>query len=704
LKGKDLKTMEAINILKMKRFILILIGLIFTLIVQAQVSKTVNVTENGLSSTKHSETISDVIPYKVANNQNMRSSSPEKDFEFDSATGTITKYKPLYTPNIVEIPQTINSVQVTALGESAFGNNNVCGSISSIIVPEGIVSIGKNCFDGCYYLQSIKLPNSLISIGEGALRGFLEPITITIPKNVEAIGYGAFLTSGTSGIQAVYVDDDNKYFSDDEGVLFDKAQTRLIYYPRLKVGTNYVIPASVLHIEKSAFFYNHIIKNVSLPDGIQSIESKAFLWCKVMEEINLPSSLIEIGEFAFNSCESLREISINKNIKIIGNSAFSSCQKLTQINVDPLNANYSSLSGVLFNKTGNELIQYPIGVNSSTYTVPTGITKLKSYSFQDAKLEKVILPNTLIKIEDAVFRDMDSLKTITIPKSVDTIVYNAFYLTKSLIQATFEGDAPKSFSNSSFSQVGTGFKITYKACKTGFSTPTWKGYPCSPESNCPPHANAGPDQSVKGGSVVTLDGSGSSDSDGNALTYLWTAPAGVTLSSNTSAKPTFDAAPTQSTIQYSFSLVVNDGTDNSTSDVVFITVTKSNNQPVANAGPDQTVTEGSMVTLNGSASSDSDENPLSYLWNTPAGIILNSNTSAQPTFTAPHVDTTTQYSFSLVVSDGVENSVPDEVTITVLKLNHQPVANAGQDQTVDEGSLVTLNGSQSSDSDNNSLT
>jgi hypothetical protein len=222
--------------------------------------------------------------------------------------------------------------------------------------------------------------------------------------------------------------------------------------------------------------------------------------------------------------------------------------------------------------------------------------------------------------------------------------------------------------------------------------------------NKPPVANAGPDQTVNEGSQVTLDGSASSDPDGDALTYKWTAPAGITLSSTTVAKPTFVAPDVIQDKPYTFSLVVNDGKADSQADQVVITVKHVNKPPVANAGPDQTINEGSQVTLDGSASSDPDGDTLTYKWTAPAGITLSSTTVAKPTFVAPEVSMDTPYTISLVVNDGKADSPADQVIITVKHVNKPPVANAGPDQTVNEGSQVTLDGSASSDPDGDALT
>jgi hypothetical protein len=222
--------------------------------------------------------------------------------------------------------------------------------------------------------------------------------------------------------------------------------------------------------------------------------------------------------------------------------------------------------------------------------------------------------------------------------------------------------------------------------------------------NSPPVANAGVDRSVTVTSRVTLNGSGSSDVDGDALTFTWSfssRPAGsaATLSNPAAVMPTFTAdVPGDFVLQ----LIVNDGSVNSVPDTV--TIKTTNGAPVANAGPDQTVAVGSVVNLNGSASSDPEDAPLTYSWSLvtrPAGssAALSDAASATPGFTA---DVAGTYIAQLIVNDGFLNSPPDSVTIDTS--NVPPVARAGADRTVSVGSTVILDGSGSSDADGQPLT
>lgn len=223
-----------------------------------------------------------------------------------------------------------------------------------------------------------------------------------------------------------------------------------------------------------------------------------------------------------------------------------------------------------------------------------------------------------------------------------------------------------------------------------------------------PVADAGPDQSVDEFTPVTLDGSASHDPDGNPLSYQWMQVAGTAVVLNLSdpIHPTFTAPDVPAGGEtLSFVLVVNDGTQNSDPDAVDITVKNVNHPPVADAGDDQVVQEGSPVSLDGSNSFDTDNEPLTYSWIQTAGttVVLSDVAAAEPSFTAPSVGTAGEtLTFELTVSDGID-SATDAVSVAVENVNHAPTANAGPDRTVDEGSPVTLDGTASADPDADSL-
>jgi len=220
--------------------------------------------------------------------------------------------------------------------------------------------------------------------------------------------------------------------------------------------------------------------------------------------------------------------------------------------------------------------------------------------------------------------------------------------------------------------------------------------------NQPPTANAGPDQTVSdaddsGAEPVTLDGGASSDPDGSIVSWVWTED-GEEIA--TGASPTVALAVGT----HAITLTVTDNDGASATDEVQITVIPPAQQPpVANAGPDQSVTDvdesgDQAVTLDGSASSDPDGSVVSWVWSEGGEEIA---TGATPTVTLS-VGT---HTITLTVTDDDGASATDQVVISVLAPSNQPpVADAGPDQTVEDADgsgseSVLLDGTGSSDPD-----
>lgn len=224
-----------------------------------------------------------------------------------------------------------------------------------------------------------------------------------------------------------------------------------------------------------------------------------------------------------------------------------------------------------------------------------------------------------------------------------------------------------------------------------------------PEANQPPVAVLGPDMTVHVGAVVQLNGSSSYDPEAKTITYSWSLiskPSGssATLSSPAAAGPSFTADAMGTFV---VQLIVSDGEKSSAP--ANCTIVSDNTQPVADAGADMTMSTGETAHLTGAASSDPDGDNLTYSWSfmsRPAGsaAVLSNPTTMNPTFT---VDRKGTYMVQLVVNDGMTTSNPDQCKITVS--NTVPVADAGLDQSVAQGSVVQLSGSGSSDADGDVL-
>lgn len=242
--------------------------------------------------------------------------------------------------------------------------------------------------------------------------------------------------------------------------------------------------------------------------------------------------------------------------------------------------------------------------------------------------------------------------------------------------------------------AGLGILVSSSACKVNYA----------------PVANAGPIQNVNLGKPVRLDGSLSRDKNNSSLTYKWTltvptGSTGVKLSADNVANPQF--TPDVPGV-YVATLVVNDGKLASDPSTVTITASIANSAPVANAGAAQNVVVKSLVMLDGTGSTDVNQDMLTFKWvilSKPdaSNAVLSAAWSPVPKFTADAVGT---YVIGLTVNDGRVDSVQTAVTVIASEKNSVPVANAGMNQNVVVSPTkdVVLDGTASSDADKDFLT
>ena len=178
----------------------------------------------------------------------------------------------------------------------------------------------------------------------------------------------------------------------------------------------------------------------------------------------------------------------------------------------------------------------------------------------------------------------------------------------------------------------------------------------------------GKPQTVKHSEWVPLSSKGT-DADCHTMTYVWTAPAGITLNDSTEANPRFKAPRVLVDTKYDFTVKVSDPYGSSTASTS-VTVLWSNVAPVADAGSPQTIKEEAVqdtIWLDGSKSEDNDGDPITYLWTPHVGITLSDSSVAKPWFVKVDVEADSVYTFTLVVNDGHVDSDPATVNITVTR-------------------------------------
>lgn len=212
-----------------------------------------------------------------------------------------------------------------------------------------------------------------------------------------------------------------------------------------------------------------------------------------------------------------------------------------------------------------------------------------------------------------------------------------------------------------------------------------------------PRANAGPDQEVNEGDIVSLNGDDSSDPDDDNLSFMWTqvessSPA-IVLNGADTSQASFTAPQVEADTSFVFELTVTDENDGSDSDSVEITIdaggsSPTNQPPIANAGTDITARGGETGTFDGTRSTDPEGSPLNYQWikvDGPSTIVLSGNLSSRATFTAPSDSKDSLYVFELKVTDSGGLSSTDYVFVNVKKMGQQQgTSRTSTDQCIGE--------------------
>jgi hypothetical protein len=228
---------------------------------------------------------------------------------------------------------------------------------------------------------------------------------------------------------------------------FDAALYRVV--PQI---ISVIIDEGVTHVGDRAFQSfrgSSWLRSVTIPGSVTSIGDQAFMHVKSLRSVTIPNSVMSIGKHAFYNT-GLTSVTIPISVISIGTKAFVS-DNLVSINVDKNNPRYSSIDGVLFNKTQDTLMQYPAAKQDDLYTIPSsvvfigdkafiscrnlisviipnGVTHIGNHAFTRAfNLTSITIPNSVISIGDAAFSHCKYLTSITIPNSVTSIGARAFW-------------------------------------------------------------------------------------------------------------------------------------------------------------------------------------------------------------------------------------------------------------------------------------
>lgn len=182
-------------------------------------------------------------------------------------------------------------------------------------------------------------------------------------------------------------------------------------------------------------FSSSKITSIQLPNTLKEIGSYAFDNCKWISEIILPESVVSVGTFAFSGCINLKYLYLGKNLTTFSGMCISDhsygnnyCgNKLKEFKLNPQNPYFSVKDGVLFDKTQEQLICYPLA-KEGAYRIPSTVKTIKRDAFNSCFfLTSIDIPSTITSIESFAFTNCNSISSVSIPESIDIIPDFAFY-------------------------------------------------------------------------------------------------------------------------------------------------------------------------------------------------------------------------------------------------------------------------------------
>jgi hypothetical protein len=306
---------------------------------------------------------------------------------------------------------------VTSIEAEAFSG---CSGLTSITIPSSVTSIDGNTFSGCSGLTSVTIPSSVTSIREEAFEDCTGLTSVTIPSSVINIGYGTF--SNCTGLTSV------------------------------------TLEQGLATIGQGVFQGCTGLTSVTIPSSVTSIGYGAFYGCTGLTSVTIPSSLTgfgSLGRFAFYGCTGLTSLTIASGVTTIDISAFSGCTGLTSVTIPP-SVDY----------IGDSAFSGCTGLTS--FTIPSSVTYIGGSAFSNCTgLTSVTIPSRVTRIGRGYFDEEGVLHSIP-----------AFPGCSSLASIVFVGNAPVT-AQGEFSGAAPGFTIYYLSSRSGFSSPTWRGYPAT---------------------------------------------------------------------------------------------------------------------------------------------------------------------------------------------------------------------------------
>lgn len=362
---------------------------------------------------------------------------------------------------------------VTSIGDSMFYN---CYRLNNVTIGNSVVSIGNYAFFGCGRLTEITLPDSLQSIGGYAFEG-TGLTSIHIPAKVYRIETGINGSfRGCRDLAEISVDPNNTDYTSNDGVLFTKDKTELLFCPQAKTACT--IPVETMHIGPYAFAGCTKLTQMNIPSNVTSIGESAFNGCKSLSTITIPSSVTAIGKIAFSDCTSLTNVTV-PNLGTYGlQNIFIGCTNLTTVTIGE---GTKSIVRAFEGCTKLTTVNIPASVTAITQDSFKGCMNLKEINFAGTKAdwEKMVVLTDNPELRSATIKcsDGDIPASNTPPTTdVDAPALSITAVRGADEKVTVTVPAPASGNKFSY-KFGADTELTVPKVGSELSTTEWKELP-----------------------------------------------------------------------------------------------------------------------------------------------------------------------------------------------------------------------------------
>ena len=338
--------------------------------------------------------------------------------------GCITKYTG--SQRIVIIPDTINDITVTGIGENVFKNN---ARMITVSIPDTVTYIGSSAFEGCTNLVGVTIPDGVANVNSNTFYKCSNLKDVSFGENVTIIGNSAFSNCGS--LESIEIPDSVTEIgiwafgncSELVEVKLSKHLKKMEYcaFGNCNKLTEVEIPKSLEECTDddlfddrgrdcylSGPFYNcQELKKITFETGTTRIAKNLFRKCYGIEEIEIPDTVTSIDSYAFENCKNLKDVKIGEGVVLIGNAAFFGCDSIKNVKIPD--------SVTKINSYAFQECSALVGIE-----IPDSVTEIGIWAFGNcSELVEVKLSKHLKKMEYCAFGNCNKLTEVEIPKSLE---------------------------------------------------------------------------------------------------------------------------------------------------------------------------------------------------------------------------------------------------------------------------------------------